>query len=119
MTVGITTILLILWTHWVSDFVLQSDTMAKNKSSSVKWLSAHVVVYSVPFLVIFGWKYAVINGILHWIVDFFTSKATTYLWQKEQRHWFFVVVGLDQAIHATCLLMTLPSMHFLNGVAIW
>lgn len=74
MTVGITTILLILWTHWVSDFVLQSDTMAKNKSSSVKWLSAHVVVYSVPFLVIFGWKYAVINGILHWIVDFLRPK---------------------------------------------
>lgn len=116
MTVGITMILLVAWVHWFSDFVLQSDAMAKNKSSSVKWLSVHVATYSVPFLLIFGWKYAIINGILHWIVDFFTSKATAYLWKKEERHWFFVVIGFDQALHLTCLLMTLPLMHFLNGV---
>jgi hypothetical protein len=43
---------------------------------------------------------------LHFVVDGFSSKATSYLWQKEERHWFFVVIGLDQAIHITCLLIS-------------
>ena len=36
----------------------------------------------------------------------FWSRSRQALWKKGERHWFFVVIGLDQAIHMTCLFAT-------------
>ena len=109
MTASILLILTLVWVHFLSDFLLQTDRMALNKSSSVKWLSIHIGVYSLPFFV-FGWQYALVNAGLHWLTDFVSSRITSRLWKQEKRHWFFVVIGLDQAIHLTCLLLTIPLM---------
>lgn len=106
--VSIWLIIGIVWLHTFSDFFLQTDKMAISKSSSNAWLSVHVGVYIIPFLVFFGWKYALVNFVLHWITDFCSSRATSYLWKKEERHWFFAVIGVDQAIHFTCLFLTIP-----------
>ena len=103
MEIGL--IILIMWVHFVSDFVLQTDYIALNKSKYTECLLTHCVIYSTPFL-IFGLEYAFINGILHFIVDYLSSSLTTYFWAKEQRHWFFVTIGCDQAIHTTCLMLT-------------
>lgn len=97
-----------IWAHWLADFVLQSDVMAKSKSSSVKWLSYHVLVYTAVLWAVFGWKYAAINGAAHFIVDFATSKINSKLWGAGERHWFFVTIGVDQSIHMSILLLTLP-----------
>jgi len=98
-------IILLIWVHFVADFVLQTDKMAINKSSSNKWLLYHVVVYTIQFFW-FGYIFAIVNGIAHFIVDYITSRATSYLWSKDKRHWFFVVIGLDQALHFTILVST-------------
>lgn len=98
-------LLILIWAHFIADFLLQTDKMALNKSSNNFWLGVHVIIYSMPFMLI-SWKYAVVNGLLHFITDFCTSRATSYLYKKNQRHWFFVVIGLDQAIHMTCLVLT-------------
>lgn len=98
-------VLEVIWLHFFSDFVLQSDTMAKNKSSSNKWLLIHCAIYTAPFLW-FGWKYAAINGAAHFVTDWITSRGTAALWQKGERHWFFVLIGLDQAVHMTALVAT-------------
>ena len=37
--------------------------------------------------------------ILHWGVDFGSSKLTAYLWIKNERRLFFNIIGLDQLIH--------------------
>lgn len=98
-------VLAIVWTHWLADFVMQSDSMAKGKSKSNRWLGFHVAVYSV-FLLPWGWKFALINGLAHFCTDWVSSRASSRLWQKMRVHDFFVVIGLDQAIHMTTLMTT-------------
>jgi hypothetical protein len=98
-------IIAILSLHFVGDFIFQSDWMAINKSKSNFALGIHVVTYSIP-LCLLGFWWAGINGILHGGVDFVTSRITAELWIRQQRHWFFVVVGADQLIHSFCLFGT-------------
>jgi hypothetical protein len=99
----------IIWLHFFADFFLQSDKVALNKSTKIQYLLLHCFIYYIPFLLI-GLNYAILNTVLHFGVDYFSSKATSYLWQKEKRHWFFVVIGLDQAMHMTCLIVTMEFM---------
>lgn len=123
-------ILYILFWHWVADFVEQTHDMAINKSKSNKWLTKHIIAYgnallfgSIPLLifgVFFGhnWAfviviYVIVNMILHWITDYFTSRWTSKLWAENDVYNFFVVIGLDQFIHICCLLLT---YKFIVGV---
>ena len=107
-----TSILALIWLHFIGDFILQSDAMATKKSTNSLWLGFHVLVYSLPLL-LFGWQFALVNGAAHFITDFITSRLTSYLWKHEERHWFFTVIGLDQAIHMTTLLLTF-QFYFLK-----
>ena len=49
-------ILYIMFLHWLADFVFQTDEMAKNKSTSWKWLFAHIAMYTSVLFV--GLAYA-------------------------------------------------------------
>lgn len=98
-------IIFALGLHFIGDFILQSDWMAKNKSSSNKVLLIHTSVYCLP-LMIYSVRWAIINMVLHTITDYFTSRATKRLYGVSN-HWFFVVIGLDQFIHTACLIITL------------
>ena len=119
----VTTVLFILFVHFVADFICQTDGMATNKSKSLSWLTIHVCTYTPVLLAALGfwgmyyhiplsymWYFGIVNGALHWVTDFFTSKLNYYLWKKEMRHWFFVGIGADQFIHYTCLLITYDKM---------
>jgi len=103
-------ILLIVWIHFIADFVLQSQWMGVNKSKDSLILGLHSLIYTIPFLFIeyyllIGY-FAIINGVMHFVVDFLTSRCTSKLYEKKEYHWFFVVIGLDQAIHMTILFLT-------------
>ena len=126
-------ILQILFAHWISDFVLQSSWMATNKSKNWLALGSHVVVYtaSMGFLMLLSGiivaaafsniiggaimiitplafvKWIALNGVLHFVTDAVTSRITAQLWKKNDMHNFFVVVGFDQFIHYSCLIITL------------
>lgn len=90
--------------------------MGNNKSESIKWLSIHVLVYSfvlliglVPLLIDFKFliiKWVIINGILHWITDFFSSKVAKFFYLKNNLYYFWLIIGLDQLIHAITLILT-------------
>lgn len=101
--------------HFVADFICQTDKMAINKSKDINWLSIHVSVYSMVLAAfafpVFsssqGWEsFVIVNLMLHFCVDAVTSRATSFLWKKNERHWFFVVIGFDQLLHALSILFT-------------
>jgi hypothetical protein len=109
--IEISFIIAVLIAHWIGDFIFQSDYHAVNKSKSNAILMSHVLMYTaaiywvgfffLPIELAFAW--AVANAILHFITDYFTSRLTTILWTKGDRHNFFVTIGADQTIHMISL----------------
>ena len=110
--------------------------MAKNKSKSNIALSVHIATYTASMMIVvcfpiiiftyfnpiytsdaflsnivslFIW--ALINGVFHFMTDFYTSKWSSRLYQANDFHNFFVVVGLDQMIHYLCLFATFPVLQ--------
>lgn len=113
-------ILIILFIHWLFDFVFQTDKMALNKSKDNFWLTAHVITYLIGLVVmglLIGFSgvnmtlFLLINFVSHWITDYGTSRLNSYLWKKEMRHWFFVSIGFDQFLHYAALLLTYNLMR--------
>ena len=96
---------MLVWLHFWSDFIMQSDQTAQNKSKDFGVLCKHGLVYGLPFL-FFGWQFWLVNTVLHIFVDFFTSKLTSKLHAAGERREFFLVIGADQAVHLTCLILT-------------
>lgn len=99
-------IILIIILHLIGDFILQSNWMSQNKSKSNIALVTHIFIYTLPLMII-GFWYAIINGILHFCIDYFTSRISSKLWAKGDVHNFFVIIGLDQSLHYICLFSTL------------
>jgi len=91
--------------HFVADFMFQTDKIAINKSHNNWILAQHVGLYILPFLV-FGVVFALVNAVLHFATDYVSSRVAGHFWRNEQRHWFFVTIGADQAIHMICLFAT-------------
>lgn len=119
--------ILILVVHFLADFAMQTDEQAKGKSVSLKWLSYHVGVYTLIWILF--WfilpinpeantlenflGYSVFIFITHWVTDFFTSRIGKPFWEKGDNHFGFVVVGLDQIIHYLTLLWLFTQTNIL------
>ncbi|QOI96548.1 MAG: DUF3307 domain-containing protein [Flammeovirgaceae bacterium] len=102
----------LLFGHWVADFLFQTEAMALNKSSSLKWLAFHILVYTAVLAVFCLWLlhwqdalyFAAINGLLHGLTDLLTSRLTALY--KNNRRIFFLIIGLDQFIHSATLIIS-------------
>lgn len=116
MEINIWMVLTILALHWIADFVLQNDWMAQNKWKDKEALLTHVLVYTLVFFIfsVVMWLshsnivwllFAVCVGVLHFFTDKYTSRITHRLWEEKKVHNFFVVVGFDQLLHFTQLLL--------------
>lgn len=125
----------VLAAHFVGDFLLQSDWMATNKSKRWDALALHVALYSICFAW-WGVPFVALTFASHVVTDAVTSRITSRLWffrmesgvweqaefaypkhdrtilnpwmpiEGSRRHWFFVVIGFDQLIHAVTLAVT-------------
>ena len=119
--ISISVLFWLLVTHWVADFVFQTDWMARNKSSSNLPLFVHVCVYSlilIPFAVSYIPSYAVawfiaFNMFLHFVVDYHTSRLTSklsaagkYGSKTVPNFGMFSIIGLDQMLHYISLVGT-------------
>lgn len=106
---------ILMFAHWVGDFVLQSGWMALNKGRCWKALLAHVCVYAVvlgafaAFLTA-SWTglacFVGANFVLHLLVDSVTARMTMRFWQFENKRRFFLTLGFDQFLHFLCLAAT-------------
>lgn len=76
-------ILVALLSHFVADFMFQQDKEAQKKSTSNYYLTYHVVKYSVIMALVIGPLLALINGVLHWVTDYFSSRTASYYYKKE------------------------------------
>ena len=102
--ISLKTIIILLTLHFISDFFLQSDKMALNKSKNAWVLLLHCIIYSIIFIG-FGWKFVILVFVSHFIIDFVSSKVSAGFWRSGQRHWFFVSVGFDQLLHTSLLFV--------------
>ena len=123
------TLVELMFLHFFSDFVLQSNWMATNKSKSQKALMIHCTIYGLPFLIFGSVSFVCYLIITHYFVDFVTSRITSKLfkeWYDYQitdvksgpiktmetamgiepptLHNFFVVIGFDQFLHFFILM---------------
>ena len=107
-------IVTVLVFHWFADFKLQSHWMASNKSKCNKALGAHVLVYTAFMLwlglIYFSYPiailFALINGAIHFGVDYCTSRLTSFRWKQQRWHDFFEWIGADQACHYFTIFST-------------
>jgi hypothetical protein len=108
----------LLATHWVGDFVLQTNFQASNKNKRLDALSLHVATYTatlfVAAVILFGLTsaitFVVVNAALHFMTDYITSRISSKFWAKQDWHRFFATIGFDQLIHQATLAFTLWVM---------
>lgn len=109
-------IILIIFIHWVADFLFQTQKMAVNKSKDNWWLFAHVFIYSITwyFIGLFFFNpisvisFTITTFIFHFITDYLTSRWTSKLYKEEKYYGFpafFSVIGFDQFLHYLQLIL--------------
>lgn len=121
MLIPISTVIVLLFAHFVADFIAQDDYTAINKSKNHFVCMLHSFEYTFNIIVgaialwIVGLTNLTDNNFLliflttfisHWIIDSITSRINSYLWKNEKRHWFFVCIGFDQFLHVSILMLT-------------
>lgn len=119
--------LLLVWMlflHWFGDFVFQTRWMADNKSKNIEALTLHVFVYSLVlwigvyvttlYYINDLCRFVICNFLLHWTTDFWTSKMTKQAVEEKNTHKFFAIIGFDQFVHTSTLILTL---QYLLGIS--
>ena len=107
----------VLIIHFIADFVLQSNWMAQGKSKETLPLMLHCGTYFFTFWFFLSlcvpryelidvFFYSWVNTILHFCIDYVTSRINSYLWVKGNVHNFFVGISSDQLLHQICLIST-------------
>ena len=107
--------ILLLFLHWLADFVGQTDWMALNKGKSWLALTIHVLTYSAilllcllplvwiksfrPVLLVVG-----MNALAHFATDAVTSRVSGYFSRTNRTKFFWWTIGFDQFLHAATLL---------------
>ena len=106
-------IIYLLFVHWLADFVLQSDRIAKEKSSNNLMLFYHCLIYGTMFagatiMANYGVKglwYGLLIGLIHFPVDYVTSRLNSKFYKAGKNHEFFVSIGFDQWIHFVTIIL--------------
>lgn len=109
------TIVIIFLMHVFAGFFLQSNRISKLKREKKRYLLEHVGMYTIIFIVLSpvllgltilqGLAFSLLNGVLHFAVDFLTGKLKVKLIGKNEVKYNLVVV-LDYTVHLVILIST-------------
>lgn len=108
-------IILIILIHLLGDFFLQGNKLNKNKATKPMALIRHVSVYTLSFVVLSpllldltiqqGLIYSLLNGGLHLLVDWGTSKKRLEFWKVNENK-YLKYVSFEQITHIAVLIVT-------------
>lgn len=99
-------ITLLLIKHFVADFMLQTDTMVREKGHYGKWGGVlHSGIHGVGTFIVFaafGFGLvsvicAVIDSAVHYHIDWAKMNLSRDLTVADKQYWFYL--GLDQLLH--------------------
>lgn len=121
---------ILLVSHVIFDFLLQSRTTAKNKSSNIKYLFGHLftIMFGIMLtglffksmsqtnLFLFALSNTIVHGIIDWniwnlykysVVKRFPEVADGKIkFEYWEDSWFYNFIALDQLLHGLCYLIT-------------
>lgn len=115
------TLLFMIWVHFVGDFLLQRREVAVGKSSNIVHMAEHgtiiLIITFVGSLIAFrgasvAYLFSLILTALHVSQDFLIWNAYRgYRKDSVRDFWrdplFYTVIGLDQMLHVTALIMVM------------
>ena len=120
-------VLVLLFIHWIADFLTQNDWLATNKSKSWVALLCHTALYTITmgifmnlfdFFGLFTHKYTysilIFVAILfttHTIIDYTSSRITSKLYKKGNMRTFFDVIGFDQFMHYLTIFLAYKLLY--------
>lgn len=131
--INITTVLIIIFIHWVADFVFQDEKWALGKSKNWSDLLKHTLTYSIIWIflsmclfaepcyisglgycvnTIKCFQFALITFLCHTITDYITSKIVSKRFENKYygsaipNFGAFTIIGIDQFLHYLQLFLT-------------
>jgi hypothetical protein len=106
---------ILVFLHLVADFLLQGSYFSKLKATKITYLLLHVLIYTLLFVILSplllsltftqGLLFSGINGGIHLVVDFLTSKLKQKFWQKNESI-YVAIITFDALIHIAVLIAT-------------
>ena len=100
--------LVLTFKHIIADFVLQSAWMAYGKDQKKGWalpLLVHCLIHlavALALILIIAprfWFVAVIDFLIHILVDRAKGLCSSTFGLKPEHPWFWTLIGVDQALH--------------------
>ena len=117
-------IIILILLHIAGDFILQDSKLSKLKASRYVALFTHVGIYTIFFIAVCplflgftfmqGLVFSLINGGVHLVVDFFTSRLKKLFWPDNEGK-YIVVISIDHTLH----LLTLVTTYIYLYPQIW
>ena len=86
-------IFLIVLCHAVGDYLFQTDFLAKTKGTNWYHLFLHCMMYSIPFYLVFGWRWQVaLVTIGHFLIDMLKARYSKIAyWQDQAMHYILAM----------------------------
>ena len=116
--------------HAIGDFFFQGSKLSKLKALKLAQLFEHVGIYTAVFVVlsplllgltfIDALIYSFINGVLHFVIDYFTGVYKVKYFQKNDSK-YLSVIGIDHTLHILILIATYIYIfpYAINAYTLW
>lgn len=104
ITIPVSTVLVLIWLHFIGDVVLQSKGLNYFKNKDISYLVHHSTLATIPFIW-FGLKFVCIVWCTHIVIDYCISYMLT-LNRGKSSYSLVVTGGFDQALHLSAIFIT-------------